>query len=190
VAKISEVDALKAVDDALSGLEDGAARERVVRWAWEKYCTKPIPHAEEDPAARLSPRKQKAPKRKAGAKSAKGKTTLSLVKDLNLKPKGKKSFEAFASEKKPTSNQQKCTVSVYYLRHELRLSAVSAGHVLTCFKNMRWRIPANLPNTLRYTASVDGWLDTSVMGDIKVTTMGDNLVEHDLPAKAKGSKKP
>jgi hypothetical protein len=46
---------------------------------------------------------------------------------------------------------------------------------------MKWRVPADLANTLQYTASKDGWLDTKKMDDIKVTTIGENVVEHDLP---------
>jgi hypothetical protein len=33
----SEVDALKAIDDALKNLSDTAACERVLRWAWARY---------------------------------------------------------------------------------------------------------------------------------------------------------
>lgn len=186
---MSEVDVLKAVDNALTGLDDGSARDRVLRWAWEKYSSKPVPAAEDDRALEKKRVKKGAPKKKAGAKKAKGKTTPSIVKDLNLKPRGKKSFDAFASEKKPGSNQEKCTVAVYYLRSELGLSEVSASHVLTCFKHAKWRVPANVPNTLQSTASVQGWLDTGNMEEIKVTTIGDNLVEHDLPKTPKGSKK-
>jgi hypothetical protein len=192
MAAISEIDALKAVDEALSGLEDAAARDRVLRWAWEKFCTKPIPktlHEESEPDA--EPRK---PRRKAGAKSTqakpkgKGKLSPSIVKDLNLKPSGKKSLDAFSNEKKPGSNQQKCALSVYYLRNELGLKQVGADHVYTCFKHMKWRVPSDLRNTLQYTASKDGWLDTAEMSDIKMTAIGDNLVEHDLPSPAKDTK--
>jgi len=185
VAKGLEVDALKAVDEALSGLEDGAAQERVLRWAWAKYCTKPSPNADEDHSTKPSVRDRKATKKKTGTKSAKVKLKLSLVKDLNLKPKGKKSFEAFVAEKQPVTQEQQCTVSVYYLAHELALPAVTASHVLTCFKSIGWRLPASLPNRLHFTASVKGWLDTSNSENITVTAMGENLVVHDLPAKPK-----
>ena len=111
-----------------------------------------------------------------------------MVRDLNLKPKGKKTLDEFVESKKPSSYYEKSTVATYYLKHELSLSAISANHIFTCFKHMKWRVPADLFNTLAYTASQYGWLDTSNGEDIKVTTMGENLVEHDLP-KGKGSKK-
>lgn len=185
MTKVSETDAIKAFDDALGGLDDPAARNRVLRWAWEKYSTKPLPKPEDDEAQDSSnnatTKKKTTPRKPASSKGAKTKTSLSIVKDLNLKPKGKKSFDDFVDEKKPKSNQQKCTLSVYYLRHELELPKVSSAHVFTCFKHMKWRVPADLPNTLQYTASKDGWLDTKKMDDIKVTTIGENVVEHDLP---------
>jgi hypothetical protein len=185
MTKVSETDAIKALDDALGGLDDPAARDRVLRWAWEKYSTKPFPQPEDDELQNNSDatkaKKKATAKTPASSKVAKTKTSLSIVKDLNLKPKGRKSFDDFVSEKKPKSNQQKCTLSVYYLRHELELPKVSSPHVFTCFKHMKWRVPADLANTLQYTASKDGWLDTKKMDDIKVTTIGENVVEHDLP---------
>ncbi len=187
--KLSEVDVLKAVDDALAGLEDGSACDRVLRWAWEKYSSKPVPSAQDDSSPPKEHTKKGASMKKTNSKKAKGKTTPAMVKDLNLKPKGKKSFDDFANEKKPGSNKEKCTVAVYYLRNELEHSKISASHVFTCFKHLMWRVPANLPNTLQVTASVQGWLDTGNMEEIKVTTIGENLVEHDLPRGPKTSKK-
>lgn len=192
MGKVSEIDALKAIDDALSGLDDPEARNRVLAWAWKKFSSKPAPAADEDLESAETTTTTKKPKKKAsGAKGkvkGKAKASLALVKDLNLKPKGKKSLDQFVEGKKPSSHYKKCTVSVYYLKHELSLSAITESHVYTCFKHMKWRIPANLSNTLAYTSSHHGWLDTSNLQDIKVTTMGENLVEHDLP-KGKGSKK-
>jgi len=37
MAKISEVDALKAIDEALAGLDDQQTKDRVLKWAWDKY---------------------------------------------------------------------------------------------------------------------------------------------------------
>jgi hypothetical protein len=188
-----EIDVLRAVDEALSGLSDKAARERVLRWAWAKHTSKDAAPVEGNLASGLVDRKKTSPKKRASGKKiqpkAKGRSTASIVKDVNLEPKGKESLDAFAGSKKPGSNQEKCVVCVYYLRQELGLAEVSANHVYTCFKHMKWRIPANLPNTLQYTASKDGWLDTSNMGDIKITTIGENLVEHDLPRAPKGAKR-
>jgi hypothetical protein len=192
MTKIGEIDALRAVDDALSGLEDSGARNRVLAWAWDKFSSKPAPSTVADQEVAkdtLEGRKfQKEPSSAKGKAKSKAKGSLGMVKDLNLKPKDKTSLDEFIEKKKPTSYYEKCATLVYYLKNELCLPNVTENHVYSCFKHMKWRIPADLSNTLAYTASQYGWLDTSNLQDVKVTTMGENLVEHDLPKK-KGSKK-
>ncbi len=194
MGNLSEIDVLKAVDEALSELENPEARNRVLDWAWKKYSTKlgPSDIVDTETAVRstvTNKYKKKGSRAKGKTKGkVKIKSSLSMMKDLNLKPKGKQSLDEFVDIKKPFSHYEKCAVSTYYLKHELDLSAISESHVYTCLKHMKWRIPANLSNTLAYTSSHYGWLDTSNLQDIKITTMGENLVEHDLP-KQKGTKK-
>lgn len=190
MAEVSEVEVIKTLDDALGKLEDAQARDRVLHWAWEKYCSKPVPSAVNDPARAMRGHKKEAQDKKTVSKKAKVKTTLSMEKNLNLTPEGKRTFDAFADEKMPTSNLEKCTVAVYYLHNILELPKISANHVFTCFKHRKWRVPTDIPNTLQYTASTQGWLDTSDMGDIKVTTVGENLIDHDLPRNENRGKKP
>lgn len=194
MGKLTEVDAIKAVDEALAGLEEEAARERVLTWAWEKFSSR------KSPGANLSPPNQinrtpaaaaNAPSRRRGQRKspAKGGATrvkaaaLSMIKDLNLRPADKQAFRDFAEAKKPTSQQERCVVAVSYLKDGLSLPAISASHVYTCFKHMNWRVPANLKNKLAFTASHHGWLDTRNMESIQITPMGENLVAHDLPRK-------
>ena len=111
---------------------------------------------------------------------------MSILKDLNLKPKSKKSFDAFVTEKKPVSNFDKVTVAIYYLEHTLGISKVSVNHVYTFFKQIKWRVPADLANTIAQ-AGTRGLLDNSDSENIKLGTHGENLVEQDLPKK-KGKK--
>jgi len=183
VSPISEIDAIKALDETMAQLPDPQARNRVLKWAWDKYSTEPSPAPEEASARKLKkPRKAARTKTKRATKAkSKGKPTI--VKDLNLTPKGKKAFTAFAQEKGPKDNQQKCVVAVYYLRHELALDKVSIDHVYTCYKDAKWRVPANLYHTLVLTAHRKGWLDTTDMTSITITARGENLVEQDLPRK-------
>jgi len=189
----SEIDVLKTIDGALSNLEDPEARNRVLSWAWNKFSTTPPPLVDDPSGVGKSRTGKSGVKKKPSGAKAKGKgkskASLSLVKDLNFKPKGKKPFDEFIGTKKPSSYYEKSTISAYYLKHELSISAISANHIFTCFKHMNWRVPANLLNTLAYTASRYGWLDTSNREDIKVTTMGENLVEHDLLPKKDSKKK-
>ncbi len=193
MGKISEIDALKAVDDALSGLDDSTVRERVLSWAWKKFTATHTPAADETDGrahtAKGTKRKATRSTKAKGKAKNKVKAPLSMARDLNLKPKGKKSFDDFVDEKKPNSIYEKCTVAAYYLKHELELPAVSSNHIFTCFKHMTWRVPADLLNSLAYTASHYGWLDTSDRENINVSTMGENLIEHDLPATKTPKKK-
>ena len=190
MSKVSEVDALKQLDEALSGLEAEDARVRVLRWAWEKFGSKsktdvPLDALKETPLTITKKGSKKQAQNRKGKVKGKPTSTLSLIKDLVLKPQGKKSLNDFIDEKKPNSHYEKCAAAVYFMRHKLGLTAVTASHVYTCYKHMGWRVPTNLPNTLAYAASHYGWLDTSNMQDIKTTPMGENLIEHDLPKKKK-----
>lgn len=185
---MTELDALKAVDEALSGLPEVDARRRVLKWAFEKFLQYEMPSSPSQPDGVTSrsrkTRKEKATRRKASAVSPKA-PPVGLVKDLNLKPKGKRSLDELVQEKRPKSLYEKCTLCVYYLRGELSIPAVSVSHIYTCFKQMKWKLPTDLGNTLSYTASRYGWLDSGNMQDLRTTAIGENLVEHDLPRSKK-----
>jgi hypothetical protein len=107
------------------------------------------------------------------------------LRDLDLAPNGKKSLREFAEEKKPATNHDYNVVSVYYLTEELGISEVTLNHVFTCYRDRRWKEPANLPNSLALTSSRKRYLDTSNLDDIKLTPAGRTRVEHGLPTKAK-----
>jgi hypothetical protein len=106
--------------------------------------------------------------------------TLKQIKDLNLNPQGKVSAKKFAEQKAPSNAKQKCVVAIYFLREQIGLSTISADHVFTYFKSAGWPIPADLLNTMQQ-AGTAGWLDTADGKDLKITHLGENLVEHELP---------
>lgn len=106
---------------------------------------------------------------------------LTIVKSLNLRPTGKPSLRDFIAEKKPQSQIEHIAVYVYYLKQVLEEQAVSFSHIYTCFKEIGERMPGDLPQTCRNTASQKGWIDTADQNDLKRTTRGDNLIEHELP---------
>jgi hypothetical protein len=78
---------------------------------------------------------------------------------------------------------------MYYLQNELGLTAISESHVFTCFKHMKWKIPASLYNALACTSSHYGWLSTKDTQNLKISAMGENLVEHYLPRQKKTKRK-
>lgn len=187
--KFSEIESLAAIDGALNRLDDPQARDRVLRWAWEKYSGEPVPRTptETSTAETTTPPDQapqkKAPRSKAASKKGAAKSTATIDKNLNLRPRGKKSLDDFVGEKMPKTNWEKCVVSVFYMKNEIAVEQVGLAQVYTCYKHMSWRVPKDLANTLRSTASHKGWLDTKKQDDIKLTVMGENCVEHDLPPK-------
>jgi hypothetical protein len=192
----SDVDALKEVNEAL-GKIDSEGQARVLNWMVTKYLGGPIQQPTRDPAIdgeRSSPPNREstqAPPTNPKPKSAKNKTgkkakpVYKQLKDLNLKPAGKTSAVDFVEEKKPSNLLQKCVVALYYLVNTLELEAVTTDHIYTFYKFMQWPVPSDLVNTLQQTGT-KGWLDTANSSDIKITHMGDNLVEHELPIAAKG----
>ena len=100
MSPVSEIDAITTLENTLSQLEDPATRDRVLKWAWDKFSTRPSPMT--DMALEMSkPSRKKKKKTKSAAKT---KLSPSIVKDLNLNPEGKKSFKDFAEEKQPSSH--------------------------------------------------------------------------------------
>ncbi len=174
----NDLEILKAVEASFDRLVDQASRERVMTWIISKYNLK-LEHRE--PLVPVKAKAQKGTGRGTPKKSKKIKTTLSLVKDLNLRPKGKQSIHDLADEKRPANDSDKCLVIVYYLQKVLELQTIGVEHVYTCFKEMKWKLPANLANKLSWISSQKGWIITEDISDIKTTTRGENEFEHELP---------
>jgi hypothetical protein len=182
MASISEIDAMKLIDETLSQIEDSLSRDRILQWAWSKFSSLPTPISSTSKKMETEKPKEKG----RAKKSTKTKPSYSIVKDLNLKPSDKQTLAQFISEKKPSSNREKSVVFVYYLQNILEETPITSNHIYTCFKSIGSRVPSNLDNTLSWVASQRGWLNTSSMANIKVTPHGENLIEHDLPKKKKG----
>jgi len=184
MSSLSELEVMKIIDDSLSQIADEATKNRILKWAWLKYSTEKQTVNQVIEEQKPKPNKKKK-KQKSKSSIRKQKSSLSIVKNLNLSPKGKTSFAEFIKEKQPVSDQEKCVASVYHMQRNLELENIDVNHVYTCYKIMKWRVPADLENTLAVTASQKGWLDTTNFKDIKITTHGENLIEQDLPKKVK-----
>jgi hypothetical protein len=184
---MSEVKAIETLDKTLGTL-DPDERARVLGWAQQKYGT--LKGGPGPALSHVHPATAPAPAATARAKGSKkpAKTVLSMDKSLNLSPSGKESAAQFGEKKSPSNVKEKCVVAVYYLRDVIGMEKVSVQAVFTYFKHLKWPVPADLKNTLQQAGS-DGWLDTASAEDIKLTSLGENLVEHDLPAKTKATPK-
>ncbi|WP_226698577.1 hypothetical protein [Qipengyuania flava] len=183
---MDELDAMKAVGTSLEQLPKDA-QQRVLTWAISKFAHEgslpPAGQVAESVGGSTKPKKSTSTP-KASKPGKKAKITLSMDKTLNLVPSNGPSASAFQIEKSPSSVVQKCVVAAYYLREHSNATSVTANGVYTFFKTVGWKLPTDLKNTLQQAGS-KGWLDTADSENILITPIGENLIEHDLPTKAK-----
>jgi hypothetical protein len=106
-------------------------------------------------------------------------------RDINWMPPGKVSLKDFVAEKAPATNHEKCLIIGYYLKEYLERATFDVSDVLGAYKAMSWKVPADPANTLQAAASVTSWFDTRDTGKVRVTHIGDNAVEHELPRPSK-----
>jgi hypothetical protein len=150
----------------------------------EPHRSEPV-HPEATDTQQHIPAGEKAAKTKKPSKDVR--FEWKMVKDLDLHPKGKPSFDEFVEDKKPSSNEDKYVVVVYYLKEILGTQSATIHQVGTVFRLMKtWKVPTDVANGLRVAAYRKGTLDTTNYEDIKLTPAGLNFVEHDLPPKLKG----
>ncbi|MGP0101200.1 MAG: hypothetical protein ACLPUT_06230 [Solirubrobacteraceae bacterium] len=117
-----------------------------------------------------------------GAKAKRKATSPGIVKDLSLRPKGKKSFTEFVAEKQPKTHQQRQVVILYWLREFGQVSGgITTDHVNTCYIEAGWPRPTKLANALQVTAKKKGWIESSDMSDLRLTVRGEDMVVHELP---------
>jgi len=174
------------------GLLEVEGNEKFVKSIYEdfkkKFIPKEIPNFSENPAPPSqksnSTNRQKTTKKTSQSSSPKskrkGKTkTPSLVKDLNLRPSGKTSLNDFVAALKVKSNLDRNTVFLHYLIHELNISEVNQDHIFTCYRHLKARVPAAFYQSLVDTG-IKGWIDTSNMENLTLTSIGLNHVEIDL----------
>lgn len=119
--------------------------------------------------------------------ASKGKQSVSVDKELDLIKGGDPPFSEFWKSKKPTSQEAKCLICVYWLSRKTHAKhPVTIEQVYTCFKDAGWVVPSNLANTLAQ-AGTKGWLDRRKRDDLKVVVGNENFVDHQMPAKPKAS---
>lgn len=143
-----------------------------------------------------APQKATRPKRPAsgsptkagsGERPRKRASAPSFVRDLNLRPPKKRSFDEFVALKQPQNDRERLVVATFWLQHEAEISELTPSHLYTCFKQAKWKVPNNLKNALQVVASKKGWIDTANSADLRVTIAGENFVEHDLPKQSAAS---
>lgn len=172
-----EAEVMKQIDQKLKNLSPDIRKE-----AFQVLVER---HLGSAPSRR---QKKKALSSEAGRKkirTKKASAVLMVVKDLPLKKDGKiPSLRDFYAEKKPQGFLEHNTLFVYYLNKMRDIPGITQSHVYTCYKEVAARIPGAFYQSLVDTARRKGWIDTSEGDDMRVTTVGENFVEHDLPGKA------
>jgi hypothetical protein len=116
---------------------------------------------------------------KTGANSSN--KSFKLLGNLNLNPKGKKSLKDYISIYIIKNNFMSNLLFVYYLKSYCsEIGSITLDHIYTCYKNVSIKAPLNLYQSIIDTKNRKGWLDTTNMNDIKITTGGENAVEHEF----------
>lgn len=94
-------------------------------------------------------------------------------------------LKAFYEERSPRNGFERNTVFVYFLEKKKGASEIGVDHIYSCHKNVGVPVPGALKQNLYDTAHVKNWINTNDVNNIKITTLGENLVEHTLPVKPK-----
>ncbi|MCU0678578.1 MAG: hypothetical protein MUF19_03275 [Candidatus Pacebacteria bacterium] len=141
-----------------------------------------------DNAREVTEKKHKTKDKTKAKTGIKSKESHKIVGDLNLMPVGEVSFKDFYSQKSNAgtsvlSAQEFNAVATYYLKNVIKIANVTPEHIYSCYKDVKKEVPTALTQGLRNTASRTSWIDTGSINDIKMTTAGENMVEHILPKK-------
>ena len=91
------------------------------------------------------------------------------------------SLRDFYAQKGPKAFSEQNAVFVFYLNKIKELESVTPDSIYTCYKEVGVRVPGAFYQSLLDTSRIKGWIDTGDTNKIRITTVGENFVEHDLP---------
>lgn len=105
---------------------------------------------------------------------------IAPVGDIDFVPSGKPSLKALFAEKAAASDMDQILVLCHFLQHTLQLPKYGPGHILSGFKHVGKPVPKDLKATIRNMKKEKAWLSFTAMESIRLTTVGENRVEHEL----------
>ncbi len=108
--------------------------------------------------------------------------TYKMLGELDLRQIGKQSLKEYFAEKRPSDQKSQIAVIVPYLTKIAGETNVDYDHLYTCFREVGEKVPLDLRSTVRDASRIKGWIDTSNSKAFRLTTAGENFVNHDLPA--------
>jgi hypothetical protein len=106
--------------------------------------------------------------------------SIALVGDVDFVPNGKTSLKNFFAEKAPGSDMDHVLVLCHFLQHTLQYTKFGPGHILSGFKHVGKPVPKDLKGTIRNMKKDKAWLNFTDIESLRLTTEGDNRVEHEL----------
>ena len=107
---------------------------------------------------------------------------IKVVPDLNFRPNGKPALKDFFAEKTPKTDMEQTLALAYYMQHTLELPSFGPGHILTGFRDVGRPVPVDLKGTMRNMKNLKAWLNFTNIEESRVTTQGENEVEHEMGA--------
>ena len=143
-----------------------------------------VPESEDAPSVELSssaPESNGQKRRRGDGQKVDRNAGIELVPNLDFVPTGKTPLKTFFVEKSPASDMEQVLVIAHYFQHTMVSPAFGPGHILTAFKHVGKPIPVDLKGTIRNMRRGKVWLNFTDIEHIRVTTEGDNHVEHELP---------
>lgn len=106
---------------------------------------------------------------------------INPVADLDFVPDSKPALKAFFAEKAPANDMEQILVLGYYIQHTIGVNAFGPGHILSAFKHVGKPIPVDLRQTMRNMKKGKVWFAFADVESVRLTTEGENVVEHELP---------
>jgi hypothetical protein len=172
---------LKQIDDQLKNLSPDVRAE-----AFQVLVQRHLTGSSAASTVRSgSSTRQEAPSKNRNRRTAE---TLTVIKDLNLRADGSvPALRDFYAEKTPDGFAECNALFAYYLAKLKEIAGIGPSHIYTCYKAVGIKVPGAFIQSLKDTARRQGWVDSSDFTDIRVTTIGENHVEHDLPRKKRSS---
>lgn len=129
-----------------------------------------------------------ATRRKRGEGTKTGRNAgIVPISDLDFVPDNQPALKTFFAEKDPGSDMEQVLVFGYYIQQILGLANFGPGHALSAFKHVGKPIPRDLRQTMRNMKPMKGstqgkgWLNFTNIDEARLTTEGENVVEHELP---------
>ncbi len=108
--------------------------------------------------------------------------TVNPDKSLELAPSGKQSWDDFVAAKSPSNHHERYTAAVYWIREIAENDKATINQIVTCYHAQGWALPSDVRNQASQTGMK--YLDSSSLDDLKLSTLGVNLVNA-LPKSAK-----